>query len=105
MKLPSESNVPFKKCLENRCPSDFLFCSLIIIIIIIRDANIKIQKKGRIQTKIGRSSKLHANSMAQTLPEIGRLSNLGIKMDKNVYKNREPPSEIGRIGISVLLSI
>ena len=26
-------------------------------------------------------------SMAQNLPEIGRLQNLGVKMDKNVYKN------------------
>ena len=40
--------------------------------------------------------------MAQSLPEIGRLLNLGVKMDKNVYKNREPPYQIGRIGISVV---
>ena len=38
--------------------------------------------------------------MAENLPEIGRLQNLGVKMDKNVFKNREPPSEIGRVGIS-----
>ena len=29
--------------------------------------------------------------MAQNLPEIGRLPNLGVKMDKNIYKNKEPP--------------
>ena len=29
--------------------------------------------------------------MAQNLPEIGKLSNLGVKTDKNVYKNKEPP--------------
>ena len=39
--------------------------------------------------------------MAQNLPEIGRLPNLGVKMDKNV-KDREPPSETGRVGISVI---
>ena len=38
--------------------------------------------------------------MAQNLQEIGRLPNLGVKMDKDVYKNKEPPSEIGRVGIS-----
>ena len=40
--------------------------------------------------------------MAQNLPEIGRLPNLGVKLDKNVYKNREPPYLIERDGISVL---
>ena len=40
--------------------------------------------------------------MAQNLPEIGRLPNLGVKMDKNVYKNRESPSKIGRVGISAV---
>ena len=35
--------------------------------------------------------------MAQNWLEIERLPNLGIKMDKNVNKNREPPSEIGRL--------
>ena len=34
--------------------------------------------------------------MAQNLPIIGRLPNLGVKMDKNVYKNREPSSEMGK---------
>ena len=29
--------------------------------------------------------------MAQNLPEIGRLPNMGVKMDKYGYKNREPP--------------
>ena len=38
--------------------------------------------------------------IAQNLPEIGRLPYLDVKMDKNVLKNREPPSEIGRVGIS-----
>ena len=41
-----------------------------------RDANINIQK-------IGRFSKLHATSVAQNLPEIGRLLNFGVKMDTN----------------------
>ena len=36
--------------------------------------------------------------MAPNLQEIGRLH---VKMDTNVYKNREPPSEIGRVSISV----
>ena len=54
-----------------------------------RNANINIQKIGRIQTKKRRFSKLHATSMAQSLPEIRRLPNLGVKMDKNVYRNRE----------------
>ena len=41
--------------------------------------------------------------MAQNLPEIAGLPNLGVRKDKNVYKSREPPSEIGRVGISALL--
>ena len=53
------------------------------------------------QQQIGRFSKLHATLMAQNLPEIGRLPNLGVKINKTVYKNREAPSEIGRVGISV----
>ena len=36
--------------------------------------------------------------MAQNLPKLERLPNLGVKMDKKCYK--EPPSEIGRVGIS-----
>ena len=32
--------------------------------------------------------------MAQNLPEIRRLPNLGVRMDKNVWKNREPSSEL-----------
>ena len=31
--------------------------------------------------------------MAQNLPEIGRLLNLGVKMDKNVYKIGSLPIE------------
>ena len=38
--------------------------------------------------------------MAQNFPEIGRLPNLGVKMDKNVYRYTEAPLEKGRIGIS-----
>ena len=38
--------------------------------------------------------------MVQNLPEIAQLPNLGVKMDKNVYKNRVPPPEIGSVGIS-----
>ena len=38
--------------------------------------------------------------MAKNLSEIGRLPNFGVKMDKNVYENRELPSEIGRFGNS-----
>ena len=53
-------------------------------------------------TKSREVFKLHATSMAQNLPEIGRLPNFDIKMDKNVYENREPPSEIGRVGISAI---
>ena len=42
--------------------------------------------------------------MAQNLPEIGKLPNLSVKIDKNVKQNREPPYQIGRIGISELVS-
>ena len=49
------------------------------------------RKYGGLKQKIWRFSKLHATSMAQSLPEIRRLPDLGVKMDKNVYKNREPP--------------
>ena len=48
------------------------------------DANIDIQKTGRIQTKNTEFSKLHAFPMAQNLPGLGKLPNLGVKMDKNV---------------------
>ena len=58
-------------------------------------------KYGGFIQKIGSFSKLHTTSMAQNLPEIGRLPNMGVKMDTNVYKNREPPSEMGRVNISV----
>ena len=50
-----------------------------------RDANINIQKIGRIEQKTRRFSKLHATSMAQNLPKIGRLPNYDVKIDKNVY--------------------
>ena len=33
--------------------------------------------------------KITCTLMAQSLPEIWKLPNLGVKMDKNVYKNRE----------------
>ena len=58
------------------------------------------RKLGGFKHKIGRFSKLHETSMVQNLLEIGRMPNLGVKMDKNVYKNRTPSSEIGRLGIS-----
>ena len=48
------------------------------------------QKLGGFKQKIGRFSKLHATSMAQNLPEIRKLPNLGVKMDK-MFKKREPP--------------
>ena len=35
--------------------------------------------------------------MAQNLPEIGRLPNLGVKMDKNVYKVRSLSLKQGRL--------
>ena len=56
-----------------------------------RDANINVQKIGRIQTKIREVSKSHATSMAQNLPEIGRLPNLGVKLGPKCLQNREPP--------------
>ena len=56
-----------------------------------RDANINIHKIGRIQTKNMEVFKITYNLMAQSLPEIGRLPNLGVKMDKIVYQYREPP--------------
>ena len=47
------------------------------------------RKYGGFKQKIGMFSKLQATLMTQILPEIGRLPNLGIKMDKNALKNRE----------------
>ena len=39
--------------------------------------------------------------MTQNLPEIGcQIWVSWVSMDKNVYKNKEPPSEIGKVGIS-----
>ena len=61
-----------------------------------RDANIK----GRFKQKIGSFSKLHATSMTQNLPEIGRLPNLDVKMDKMFTKIGSLPNNIRRVGIS-----
>ena len=58
------------------------------------------RKYGGFKPKNFSFSKLHATSMAQNLPEIKRLPNVGAEMDKNVFKNKEPPSEIRRLGIS-----
>ena len=52
---------------------------------------LKSRKYGGFNDKIRRFSKLHATFMAQNLPEIGRLPNLSVKIDKNVYKNRSLP--------------
>ena len=58
------------------------------------------RKYGGFKQKLGRFSKLHATSMAQNLPEIGRLPYLGVKMGQKCLQNKEPPYEIGRVGIS-----
>ena len=58
------------------------------------------RKYGGFEQKIGRFSKLHATSMAQNLPEIGRLPNLDVKMGQKCLQNRDPPYQTGRVGIS-----
>ena len=66
--------------------------------------NKTIQKIRKIQAKNVKVSKLHAK-MAQNLPEMGRLPNFGVEMNKKrkrkkKYKNTETSSEIGRDDIS-----
>ena len=39
--------------------------------------------------------------MGQNLPGIGRLPNLGVKMDKNVFEDRAPLYEIGSVSIVI----
>ena len=67
-----------------------------------RDANINIQKIGRIQTERGRFLTLQAISMTQNLPERGRLPNLGVKWTKMFKKRRKSK---GRVGISAVVGV
>ena len=50
------------------------------------------RKQGGFKQNIGRFSKLHATSMAQNLPEIGRLLNLGVQMDNFEKKKKRGAS-------------
>ena len=58
-----------------------------------RDANINIQKIGRIQTKNREVFKITCNFKTGCQIWVS-------KWTKNVYKNRKPPSEMRRVGIS-----
>ena len=80
---PTPEYIPYLKTQTQR-----LHCSLSILT---KMPTLPSRKEGGFKPKIGRFSKLHVTSMAQSLPEIGRLPNLGVKMDKSFYKNREPP--------------
>ena len=70
-----------------------------------RDAYINIQKIGRIQTKNRKVFKITCNFNGTKLAKNREVAKFGVKMDKNGFKNMEPPSEIGRVGISVIVEL
>ena len=66
----------------------------------IRDANINIQKLGRIHTKSKEVFNITSNFNGTKLARNREVAKFGCQNGQKCFKNREPPSEIGRVGIS-----
>ena len=66
-----------------------------------RDANINIQKIGRIQTKTGEVFKTTCNFNGTKLAKNRDVDRFGCQNGQKCYeKNMKPPYQIGRVGIS-----
>ena len=69
-----------------------------------RDANIHIQKIGRIQTEMREIFKTPCNFNCTKLARKREIAQFGCQNGQKYLKKRESPSERGRVGISVSVS-